>query len=163
MIDLGANAPSPPAPFDGAFVKDHTLRWIDHLPPDVSFMGLNQGDLNRPRIQVETGAAVVSNLSSRSWIVSLHVEAEGPVRMRANIYRFPGWTVRVDGATVPIVEQPRQRRVIFFDLPPGAHDVEIIFARTRERWLGDLSTLAGLAGLALLGLWPRRSKPARVS
>lgn len=156
MIDLGAAAPARPVPFDGSFVKNHTLRWLDHLPPNVSFMGLNQTDLARPRIQVESGSGVISNLSSKSWRVSFHVEAATQIRLRANIYRFPGWTVRVDGAEAALVEVPKQRRVIFFDVAPGSHDVEVVFERTRARWLGDLLTLAGLAALALLGLWPRR-------
>ena len=160
MIDLGPDVTSPPEPFDGSFVKNHTLRWIDHLPPDVSFMGLNQTDLDRPRIQVESGSGEVSGLTSRSWITRFHVEAATPIRMRANIYRFPGWTVRADGAEIPLVEVPKQRRVIFFDLPAGSHDVEVVFERTRARWIGDLLTLAGLGALALLGLWPRRQAGA---
>jgi hypothetical protein len=35
-----------------------------------------------------------------------HVEVETPARVRVNNYRFPGWTARVDGVAVPLVDVP---------------------------------------------------------
>ena len=154
LIDRGPGAPA--EPMDPAFVKRHTLRWIDHLPPDVSFTGLNQSDVDRPKVEVEQGAAKPLNVVQRSFSVRFHVEADSPSRLRVNIYRFPGWTVRVDGAQVPIVEVPRQRHVIFFDVLPGAHDISVVFERTFARRLGDLMSLVGLAAVAVLGLWPQK-------
>jgi hypothetical protein len=46
--------------------------------------------------------------------------------------------------------------VIFLDVAPGSHDVQVVFERTWPRKLGDGLTLAGLAALALVGLWPRK-------
>ncbi len=156
MIDRGPQAASSPETMDAAFVKRHTLRWIDHLPPGVSFMGLNQSDLDRPKVEVESGTARLIDLASQSWMVRFGVEAATPSRIRVNIYRFPGWTARVDGVVVPIVEVPKQRRVIFLDIPEGRHEVAVVFERTGARWIGDLLTLAGLAALAVVGLWKER-------
>ncbi|HZI95195.1 MAG TPA: 6-pyruvoyl-tetrahydropterin synthase-related protein [Patescibacteria group bacterium] len=158
MIDRGPGAA--PESFDAAFVKSHTLHWLDHLPTDVSFMGLNQSDLDRPKVEVDQGAARISGLVARSASVRFHLEADAPARIRVNNYRFPGWTARVDGVAAPLIDVPRQRRVIFFDVPQGAHDVSVVFERTTARRLGDLMSLAGLAALSAVGLWPRRRDEA---
>ncbi|HET6374232.1 MAG TPA: 6-pyruvoyl-tetrahydropterin synthase-related protein [Candidatus Polarisedimenticolia bacterium] len=156
MVDRGPEAASSPETMDADFVRRHTLRWIDHLPPGVSFMGLDRTDLERPRVQVERGSARVSEVAARTWRTDFRVETETPALVRVNTYRFPGWTVRIDGAQVPIVEVPRQRKVIFFDVAPGRHEVQVVFERTPARRLGDFTTLAGLAMLACLGLWPAK-------
>ena len=156
MIDRGAQAASSPETMDGSFVKRHTLRWIDHLPTGVGFMGLNQSDLDRPKVEVEEGTARLIDIVSRSWVVAFGVEATTPSRIRVNNYRFPGWTARVDGVVVPIVEAPKQRKVIFLDIPEGRHDVTVAFERTFARWMGDLLSLIGLAALAVVGLWKER-------
>jgi hypothetical protein len=90
------------------------------------------------------------------------VEAAATCRLRVNIYRFPGWIVRVDGAAVPILDLPKQQRVIFLDVAPGSHDVQVVFERTWPRRLGDGLTLAGLAALALVGLWPRKERASNL-
>ena len=156
MIDKGPGAEK--EAFDGAFVRRHTFRWIDHLPPEVSFMGLTQADLDRPEVEVVSGDAAISGLLVRSWKVAFHTEAAVPARLRVNNYRFPGWVARVDGAPVTLVEEPRQRRVLFFDIPAGSHDVVVVLETTWPRRLGDLLTLAGLAGVAALALWPQSAR-----
>ena len=156
MVDKGPGAEK--EEFDGAFVRRHTLRWIDHLPPEVSFMGLTQADLDRPEVEVASGEAVISGLLVRSWKVAFHAEATGTARLRVNNYRFPGWVARVDGAPVPLAQEPRQRRVIFFDIPPGGHDVVVALETTWPRRLGNIMTLAGLAGIAALALWPQSAR-----
>jgi len=161
MVDKGPDAPR--EKFDGAFVRRHTLRWIDHLPPDVSFMGLTQADLDRPEVEVAAGDAVVSQVAARSWSVAFHVEAHDLSRLRVNNYRFPGWSVTVDGAQAPLEDEPRQRRVLFFDVAAGSHDVVVSFEPTWPRRLGDLLTLAGLAIVAAVALWPQKREPDRAA
>ena len=98
--------------------------------------------------------ARVSDTEASSRVVRFRVDADAPSRMRINIYRFPGWTARVDGAPASLVELPRERRVIFFNVPAGRHEVSVAFERTSPRTLGDLMSLAGLAALGAVGLWP---------
>jgi len=159
VIDRGPGAPR--ETMDASFVRRHTLLWYDHLPPDISFRGLNQSDLDRPKLEVEGGAARVSDMRVKSWLVRFRTEGDAPTRIRVNIYRFPGWTARVDGAPVSLVDLPQQRRVIFFDVPAGHHEVSVAFERTFARKLGDLISLAGLAALAAVGCWPEHVAHAR--
>jgi len=160
VIDRGPGAPR--ETMDASFVRRHTLLWYDHLPPDISFRGLNQSDLDRPKLEVEGGAARVSDMRVKSWLVRFRTEGDAPSRIRVNIYRFPGWTARVDGAPVSLVDLPQQRRVIFFDVPAGHHEVSVAFERTFARKLGDLMSVAGLAALAAVGFWPEHVAHARL-
>ena len=159
VIDRGPGAPR--ERLDASLVRRHTLLWYDHLPPDVSFRGLNQSDLDRPKVEVEGGAARVSNMEASSRAVRFRTEGDAPSRIRVNIYRFPGWTARVDGAPVSLVDLAQQRRVIFFDVPAGRHEVSVAFEWTFARKLGDLISLAGLAALLAVGLWPEHVAHAR--
>jgi hypothetical protein len=158
MIDRG---PQPePVRLDGAFVRRNTLRWIDHLPPGAGSVWLDESDLWRPKVEVQRGRARVEEIDSCSSRVAFRVAADATARLRVNVYRFPGWTVRVDGVDTPLLEEPRERRVLFFDVPPGEHRVEVTFGSTPPRRLGDGLTLAGLACLGAVWLWPagRRSR-----
>jgi len=152
MVDLGEGAP--PVTLDSAYVRSHSLHWLDHLPPGVKYLGPDQTDLARPEAEVVQGGAVISDLVSRSASLRFRVQGDTPSRVRVNIYRFAGWTVRIDGAPVPIVTVPRQLPVIFFDVTAGPHHVAVDFDRTLPRKLGDSLTLAGLAAIAAVGLWP---------
>ncbi len=57
--------PEPATPsvdlMDGAYVRKHTMRWLDHLPQGVSFMGLDARDFERPRAEVARGTATLSD------------------------------------------------------------------------------------------------------
>ncbi len=154
MIDRGPEAA--PEPHDGSFVRRHTLRWIDHLPPDVSFMERTPQDLERPRVEVVGGAARVTMQEERTQLWRFAVQADEPSRLRLNIYRFPGWVVRVDGAVVGVLEPAGEDRVIFIEVVPGSHEVVASFENTWPRRLGDRLTFAGIALVAIIGLWPRR-------
>ena len=154
MIDRGAGAP--PEAFDAAFVRRHTLRWIDHLPPNVSFMARTPRDLERPRVEVSRGAAQIAMSEERTWRWRFAVEADTAARLRLNIYRFPGWVVRVDGAVTEVQEPAGEDQVIFVDVAPGTHEIVATFETTGPRRLGDWLTLAGIALVAAIGLWPMK-------
>ena len=156
VIDRGPGAPR--ETLDASLVRRHTLLWYDHLPPDVSFRGLNQSDLDRPKVEIQSGAARIANVEANSRAVRFRIEADTPSRVRVNVYRFPGWTARVDGPPVSLIDLPQQRLVIFFDVPAGHHEVSVAFERTFARKLGDLMSLAGMAALSAFGLWPVRAR-----
>jgi hypothetical protein len=153
MVDRGRGAS--PEPFDRAFVARHTLHWIDHLPVGARSMGLRPEDVSRPRVEVIKGPARVEQIRGGTWWHAAHAVADAPAVLRVNVHRFPGWTVRVDGKEVPL-RAVQGRPVLAFDLPAGAHEVSATFEGTPARRLGDALTLAGLAGIALVALWPER-------
>ncbi|HEY3175000.1 MAG TPA: hypothetical protein VGK94_04480 [Candidatus Polarisedimenticolia bacterium] len=156
MLDRGPEAALAPETLDRSFVREHALHWIDHLPSEVGFNDVAESDLARPKVEVVEGGARVSDVVARTWLVRCHVEAFSPSRLRVNLYRFPGWTVRVDGVVAPMIEIPKRQKVIFFEVSPGSHEVQVLLERTFPRRLGDGLTLAALATLAVARLWPQR-------
>ncbi|MFQ5701906.1 MAG: 6-pyruvoyl-tetrahydropterin synthase-related protein [Acidobacteriota bacterium] len=156
LVARGVDAPAPT--FDAAFVRAHTLRWFDHLPAGVSYTGLTRRDAARAKAEVVRGRARISRFRQRSWMIGFRVEADGPALVRINTYRFPGWTIRVDGRPTAILQPRRHQPVLFLDVAQGDHQVLAVFTDTPPRRFGDGLTLAGLGALAAIGLWPHRTR-----
>ncbi len=70
------------------------------------------------------------------------------------VFYFPGWIVTLNGDPLPL--QPGEPSgFITFNLPPGAHTLEIYFGDTRVREVTAglaLGTMLVLGGIALLGM-----------
>ncbi len=157
LVDRGeAAAAASPTRLDTEFVRRHAVRWFDHLPRGAYVRGVTAADLSRPRVEVQSGKAIVSEVIERTGLVAFRAVTSAGARLRVNVWRFPGWTAEVDGAVVPIVQEPRQRAVVLLDVGPGSHAVRVAMRRTPPRLLGDALTLAAIAGLAALGLPARR-------
>jgi len=75
-------------------------------------------------------------------------------RIRENTLYFPGWNVKVDGATLPLssveFQDPANRGLITYPLSPGIHDVKIVFTNTKLRTFSELITVASLGGIGVL-------------
>jgi len=82
--------------------------------------------------------------------------AAGEVRFYT--YYYPGWRAYVDGREVP-VRPAGQLGVIALDVPAGEHVLAIRFGDTPLRGLANWATLAAVAVVTLLFLWPRRAIP----
>ncbi len=70
---------------------------------------------------------------------------------------FPGWTARLDGATVPIARANHAFRAVA--LPAGSHRVEFTF-RPRGLGLGAAITLLSVGAVLTLLLWRPRATAA---
>ena len=148
-----------PTVFTREFVRRQTLHWFDHLPPG-GYPYPPKEDLARPRAEIARGRATVSVIEETPVRLGVEVHAAEPSLLRLNIYRFPGWSLRVDRREVTPSAPDGKRPLLTVDVPPGSHEVEAIFRRTPPRWAGDLLSLASavaVTGLAAAGL--RRSRP----
>jgi hypothetical protein len=93
--------------------------------------------------------------SSRSY----QVKAASGVRLSDNTFYFPGWKLLVNGELWEMEYQdPAYRGVITYRLPPGDHEVQLMFQDTKVRLFGKLTSLAGLAFIAVTGYRIRKSK-----
>lgn len=103
------------------------------------------------------GEAKIALLAANPFRFQLRVESEQGTALRFANYYFPGWRARLDGTT-PLNAYPTTNLgLLTFDVPPGAHSVEVEWTGTRaERWAALLSQVA----LALLILWQVR-RPSR--
>ncbi len=155
LVDRGEAAAGDPWKLDSSFVRAHTLSWFDHVPAGAPIR-VSADELRRPRIEVAGGSGRFSDLRAGSREIRFRVDAATTTRIRVNTYRHPGWTVLVDGSPVPLVEIPGTLPVILFDVGEGSHQVLVQLSRTSPGAIGDLTTLVGLAAIALIGLWPVR-------
>lgn len=64
--------------------------------------------------------------------------AKTPLQMIDYTFYFPGWTVIIDGQSVPIEYQdPNHRGVITYHVPSGEHTINVFFKNTRDRMIGN--------------------------
>lgn len=148
-----------PTVFSREFIRRSTLHWFDHLPPG-GYPYPPERDLDRPRAEIVRGSGELHVEEETPVRYSLTVRTHQPSMIRLNVYRFPGWTWRLDGREAPAGPLPGRRPVLTLEVPPGEHEILATFNRTAPRWAGDLTSLTSLlsvAGLAGLGL--RRGRP----
>jgi len=96
---------------------------------------------------------IVSRVHQTRTGVSFHVSRTG-VPVLVKISYFPNW--QVSGATGVYRATPN-----FMVVVPTSHDVHLTYATSTAEWLGRLLTLAGLAGIAGLVVWGRRTRRRR--
>ncbi len=148
-----------PTVFSREFIRRSTLHWFDHIPRG-GYPYPPERDLDRPRAEIVRGSARLHVEEETPVRYSITVRAHEPSMLRLNVYRFPGWTWRLDGRKAPAGPLPGKRPALTLEVPPGEHAIVAALERTASRWVGDLTSLASLltvAGLAGLGL--RRGRP----
>jgi len=149
-----SEAAAAPTVFTREFVREQTLHWFDHLPPG-GYPYPPQEDLSRPKAEIVRGAAELNLAEIGPVRYRIGVRASRPSLLRLNVYRFPGWTWRLDGTVTGAAASEGRRPVLLIEVPAGEHTLEATFERTGARWAGDVTSLAAagvLAGLAATGL-----------
>lgn len=95
--------------------------------------------------EVIDGDAVILGTLRDSTTRRYQIVAKEDSRIRENTLYFPGWTVSVNGAVVPIeFQDPNNRGLITYNVLKGENDVEISFLNTRLRSIAEFITLSGL-------------------
>jgi len=115
-----------------------------------------------PLAEVEAvgGSAALTNIEQQSSTMSLVAETSSGATLRASIFDFPNWKVRVDGKTVPH-NHDNELGLITFDVPPGKHKIYLSLEDTAIRTFSNsLSLVAWLlfvaAAATLLAVAARR-------
>jgi len=85
--------------------------------------------------------------ASRRYLI--HADTE--VLVNDHTFYFPGWNVYIDGADTEIqFQDPSYRGVITFQVPPGKHEVLVIYEDTKVRQWGKYISLISLAAFIFL-------------
>ncbi len=132
--------------FETTTLGELTPRWMTKTPPFD------------PQVAVTTtGIAQIKPLETTPFLWRGQVEAQTPSVMRMRIAYFPGWTVLLDGQQVEAGPAPISG-LLTFQVPPGAHRVEVRWENTSPRTVGNGISLATL-GIMLVALF--RGEPLR--
>lgn len=145
----------PPLGFDK--VKDESVYW--DYPLNTTYFGetdviWSAGPARQyPRVRVEVidGKAEVSNFNKKTALHTFLVNAQSPARLVDHTQYFPGWKVLVDNVKTPIeFQDPNWRGLITFFVPAGKHQIKVVFAQTKIRYLANLISVSTLL-LLLIG------------
>lgn len=145
----------PPLGFDK--VKDESIYW--DYPLNTTYFGetdviWSAGPAKQyPRVRVEVidGKAEVSNFNKKTTLHTFLVNAQSPARLVDHTQYFPGWKVLVDNVKTPIeFQDPNWRGLITFFVPAGKHQIKVVFAQTKIRYLANLISVSTLV-LLLIG------------
>jgi len=100
----------------------------------------------------------VTTRTNTTWAAEVRADRGAVLDLAINYY--PGWLVRIDGRTAPIMPA-NPSGLIRLEVPPGQHVVHASFERTRPRWSGEIITLCSLLVMGTLSVWPviRKRKP----
>jgi uncharacterized membrane protein len=102
--------------------------------------------------EVIEGKAHIFSLTRTSTRHVYSITASQRSRIRENTLFFPGWTVLVDGNSVPVeFQDPKNRGLITYFVDKGKHTVEVRFEETKLRSFANaVSFVSALASIMLL-------------
>ncbi len=106
------------------------------------------------KIKILSGSPAISNLRRSPTLWQMEAQTQTDAVLEASLLYFPGWTVSIDGATIP-TEIAADTGRIQFRVPPGAHRINIEFRRTTLRFLAEAVSVLSLA--AAVVIWFRKS------
>lgn len=109
------------------------------------------------RVEVVTGDAKINSFVRHTAWHTFTVESDSESTLVSNTQYFPGWQVFVGGVKTPIqFQNPEARGLLQFTVPPGTHEVRVVFARSRARLAGEIISIATLLFVAAANLVYKR-------
>ena len=155
---------------DKLATSQETISWyvssssFEYLPKGVelvkSSLGTNVVDITKNeipanKIDVIGGEATISDLKVTPARVDFKVNAASDAKIKANIFNFPGWQVKVDQVKLPIDDNNRLK-LMLFDVPEGIHQIEIEFTNTPIRTAANTITAGTI--IIIIGMFILRPK-----
>lgn len=152
------------------FSDGHWGPMIQSLPDyHPSYAGELPSEPAPALVQVIGGEARITDVSQGSDDLVFAAESTSGARVQTSVVDFPNWRVRMDGETIPH-DHANNLAAITFDLPPGAHRVELSLEDTALRTFSNYVSMAAwalflVAVVSLAGRWAWRAygKPAPVA
>lgn len=122
------------------------------------------GPTEKYPVQKQKGAIIagqgkiLSREERNSWR-KYTVQAESQLRMADYTFYFPGWKVYIDKAPTIIEWQDENYRgVITYHIPPGKHDVLVVFSETKTRMIGNAVTLISIFSLFFASFFRKKMR-----
>jgi len=137
--------------------------WVERFP-DVTLddQYAAGGEIVRLRPEDLPAGGTISRATYGALRAEIALETPEPFTARYLAFYYPGWRVTVDGVSVPVAPEA-ETGLVTFDVPAGAHVIEVAFGETPLRWAGDGVTLVSLVLLLVVlmrsGKAPASSSP----
>lgn len=129
--------------------------WAQARPQDSPLVAqYRAGNITTKAVVLE-GDAQIELVERRALGDTVRVNAAVPSRIQFYTRYFPGWSVTVDGASVPVAPSGEQG-LITVNVPAGEHTVTTRWGTTLPRLVGGVISLAALAALGLTLVRGRR-------
>lgn len=131
--------------------------WAASLPDDGALDAAyvrGEPPVRLPEGSLPSGA-VVTRAAYGALRAAIDVETPEAFRARYLAFYYPGWQAAIDGAPVPVSPEPGTG-LVTFDVPAGAHRIEVWFGETPLRLAADGISVVSLVVLGLLLLTRRR-------
>ncbi len=118
------------------------------------------GDIRRFDETALPPGATLQSITYRPLRVSLILDTPSPFTARYLSFAFPGWSARINGATVPITPEDPSG-LITFEVPAGTHEITVEWGATPLRMaLAGVSVLSAAGAVAtVVGTNRRRVSP----
>lgn len=117
--------------------------------------------VRRGKAEIIRGKGEITGRVLKNATREYTIHAETELQISDNTFYFPGWHVYVDGIDTTIeFQDPAYRGVITFAVPPGTHDVRVVYGDTRVRTIGKIISIVTIVVLGVF-LVLRRVRQAK--
>ena len=86
----------------------------------------------------------------------IQVASATPASLVLKLYDYPAWKVQIDRADAP--HEPTYSGQVKVDLPPGRHEIRVVFTRTPDRTLGIVISFLTAAALVTFAFFDERRR-----
>jgi hypothetical protein len=131
----------------------------EYVPAGVDPYELNK---DAPKVATESGDSALIHIDQ--WSAETKVfstEPSRPEQLRLRLFNHPAWRVEVNGRTVKTTAQPVTGEIVF-PVKAGTSRVRVTFIQTRDRFVGEIISVAALFLVILWTICNRKQRSPTV-
>ena len=111
-------------------------------------VNLNRLEIPKAKIEVSPETARIYNQKYSSSKIKFDMDASDRIDVKANIFSFPGWNLKVDGKPMSFSDN-NPFKLITFEVNQGMHDITLEFAETFVRKLANFISFFTMLAIIL--------------
>ncbi|MDO8487437.1 MAG: hypothetical protein Q7S45_04035 [Candidatus Curtissbacteria bacterium] len=110
---------------------------------------IEKSQIPKEKLEILSGVAQINLSKNNPSDLEFDINAKEDTKLKANIFSFPGWQLKIDGNLSPINDD-NNLKLITFNIPSGLHHVELAFKNSLVISLANLITLMTLVALVII-------------
>lgn len=118
----------------------------------ASVIKIGKSQIPASKLEILSGTATINLSKNSPSVLEFDIDVKEGAKLKANIFSFPGWQLRLDGNLSPI-DDSNNLKLITFNIPSGLHHVELAFKNTPTISLANLISLLTFAALVIIFLF----------